>query len=424
MNISEDTTSSKEGLFKSTSKSKRWIIPLVLVLLLCCLALSLGLGLGLRSDDASELSLGERRKRASDILTRVPLIDGHNDLPYQFRMRVKNKVWSVDLKTGWPEVHTDIPRIRQGQLGAQFWVAYRSCDAQYKDAVRAGLDQVDVIKKYVSRYPDTFRFVTTAQGIEDAFKDNLVGSLIGLEGGHMIDSSMGNLRMFYELGVRYMTLTHNCNTPWAENWLGDVFNQTYGIKGLTDFGEMVVKEMNRIGMMVDLSHVSAQTMRDALRVTRAPVIYSHSSAYHVCNHNRNVRDSVLEIVKENKGVVMVNFYNDYVTCSPNATLNDVADHIDYIKDLIGADYVGIGGDYDGVRRTPVGLEDVSKYPDLFAELLRRRWSVEDLEKLAGKNLLRVFKEVEKVRDSLASEPPNEQLINNSTWINSTCRTSF
>ncbi|RUS83115.1 hypothetical protein EGW08_009147 [Elysia chlorotica] len=210
----------------------------------------------------------------------------------------------------------------------------------------------------------------------------------------------------------------------AENWMEDNSNSTDGVQGLTDFGEMVVKEMNRLGMMVDLSHVSVQTMKDALRVTRAPVIYSHSSAYKLCEHNRNVRDSVMQIVKENKGVIMVNFYNDYVTCSPNATLDDVADHIDYIKEKIGADYVGIGGDYDGVTRTPVGLEDVSKYPDLFAELLRRKWSEADLEKLAGKNLLRVFREVEKVRDSLISEPPNEHTISRSTWVNSTCRTSF
>ncbi|GFS16924.1 dipeptidase [Elysia marginata] len=396
MDMMEDATGSREGFFGAKSKSKRWILLLVLVLLVCCVALSIGLGLGLRSSDSSKLRLAERKKRASDILARVPLIDGHNDLPYQFRARVQNKVWSVNLKAGWPEVHSDIPRILQGQVGAQFWVAYTSCDFQYKDAVRAALDQVDVIKKYVARYPHTFRFVTTAQGIEDAFKDGLVGSLMGLEGGHMIDSSMGNLRMFYELGIRYMTLTHNCNTPWAENWREDDMNNTGGIKGLTGFGEMIVKEMNRIGMMVDLSHVSIQTMKDALRVTRAPVIYSHSSAYTLCNHSRNVHDSVLHQVKENKGVVMVNFYNDYVTCSPNATLDNVADHIDYIKNLIGADSVGIGGDYDGVGRLPVGLEDVSKYPNLFAELIRRNWTEADLEKLAGKNLLRVFREVEKV----------------------------
>lgn len=424
MNVEEDTSSSRQGLFSSKSYSKRWIYLLVFVLLVSCVALSLGLGLGLRSDNESELSLRERKKRASDILDRVPLIDGHNDLPFQYRHLVENKVWSVDLNQGWSDVQTDIPRIREGKLGAQFWVAYIGCSFQNKGAVRAGLDQVDVIKKFVARYPDTFRFVTTPQGIEDAFKDGLVGSLIGLEGGHMIDSSMGNLRMFYELGVRYMTLTHNCDTPWAENWKGDNGNNTDGIKGLTEFGEMIVKEMNRLGMMVDLSHVSAQTMKDAMRVSRAPIIFSHSSAFHLCNHNRNVRDSVLQMLKQNKGVIMVNFYNYFVTCTENATLEDVADHIDYIKNLTGVDYVGIGGDYDGVDRVPVGLEDVSKYPNLFAELLSRKWSVEDLEKLAGKNLLRVFREVEKVRDSLVSEPPNEELIHNSTWVNSTCRAGF
>jgi membrane dipeptidase len=239
-----------------------------------------------------------------------------------------------------------------------------SCDAQYKDIVRACLDQVDVIRRMIDKYSWAFKLVTTADGIMEAFNEGKIGSMIGVEGGHCIDSSIATLRMFYNLGARYMTITHNCDTPWADTNSQD----ESGPVGLSDFGVTVIDEMNRLGMIVDLSHVSAATMREVLQVSRAPVIFSHSSAYGLCPSNRNVPDDVLQLIKEKNGLVMVNFYPNFVTCSNNATTSDVADHIDYIRNLIGPEYVGIGADYDGINRVPVGLEDTSKYPNLFQEL--------------------------------------------------------
>jgi len=233
--------------------------------------------------------------------------------------------------------------------------------------------------------------------IQNAFENGKIASLIGVEGGHSIDSSMGVLRMFYELGVRYLTLTHTCNTPWAG---ASPFNENPENSGLTDFGKALVVEMNRLGMLVDLSHTSSQTMKDALAVAKAPVIFSHSSAFALCNNTRNVPDDVLKLVKENGGIVMITFVPVFVSCSENATLSQVADHIDYIQKLIGIDHVGIGGDFNGIRKTPVGLEDVSKYPFLLDELVKRGWTQEMLEKLIGQNFLKVFAAVEETRDKM------------------------
>ncbi|KRT85016.1 hypothetical protein AMK59_1036, partial [Oryctes borbonicus] len=241
-----------------------------------------------------------------------------------------------------------------------------------------------------------FFYFSYYSGIMDAFDNGKIGSLIGVEGGHSMDSRLGILRMFYDMGVRYMTLTHSCNTPWADNSYVD---DNVPILNLTDYGEMVVKEMNRLGMLVDLSHVSHAVMNRAIEVSRAPVIFSHSSAYSVFRHNRNVPDDTLDLVKENEGVVMVNFYSGFITNSPEASIADVAAHINHIARRIGPDYVGIGGDYDGVDEMPTGLEDVSKYPDLIDYLQNEDpefWTDDNLKKLAGLNLIRVFKKAELV----------------------------
>ncbi|XP_052806073.1 dipeptidase 1-like [Mya arenaria] len=372
--------------------------------------------------------------RARCVLQSYPLIDGHNDLAELYLAYANDSVNTVDLTSDlrltWDKVlaQTDIPRLKQGLLGAQFWSCWVTCHSQYVDAVRLTLEQLDTIKRFIKKYPDTFQYADTAQGVIDAFDAGKIGSIIGLEGGHSIDSSLATLRMYYDLGVRYMTVTHSCNTPWADNWHVDEpgYNGTV-LGGLTDFGKQVILEMNRLGIIVDLSHVSKSTMLAALEVSRAPIIFSHSSAFRLCNHHRNVQDDVLVKTKEKDGVVMVNFYTPFVVCPPNnkptQELTDVADHIDYIKNLIGVDHVGIGADYDGAESFPVGLEDVSKYPDLFAELVKRGWSDIDLQKLAGRNVLRVFREVEKVRDSLREMLPVEGRLPWTDLVDTKCRTS-
>lgn len=361
--------------------------------------------------------------KGSDALTTAPLIDGHNDLPYNLYTKLNNNLtafrFAEDLRddevwgrTGCSSCYTDLPRLTEGKVSGQFWVAYTACDSQYKDAVQLTLRQIDVIKRLVARYPDRLQLVSRAGDIEPTWRNGKIASMIGVEGGHSLDSSLAVLRLFYELGVRYVTLTHTCNTPWADASTvddGSVYN-------LTEFGEVVVREMNRLGMLVDLSHVSHNVMREVLAVARAPVIFSHSSAFSICRHYRNVPDDVLQLVKRNNGIVMVNFYTNFVNCnsSRNATMQDVIDHINYIRNLIGVDHVGIGADYDGVNAVPEGLDDVSKYPALFDRLYEDetepRWTKEDLEKLAGRNFIRVFHAVEAVRDSLANELPYENVI--------------
>ena len=376
-------------------------------------------------------------EHAKALHAKVPLIDGHNDLPWQIRRKANRDVWAMDLAEPQPNVHTDIPRLREGMVGGQFWSVYVPVSMQGKEATRATLEQIDIVYQMIARYPDTFQLATTADEVEAAFAAGKIGSMIGIEGGHSIDSSLGALRMFYRLGVRYMTLTHGRNIPWA-----DSATDTVGVDGLTKFGEEVIREMNRLGMLADLSHVSPAAMRDVLEVTEAPVIFSHSSAFAVCGHVRNVPDDVLVQLAENGGVVMVTFVPGYISeetrlhgvkrneererlesmpgstdesvadgiaawneanPTPPATLAQLADHIDHVRQVIGIDYIGIGGDYDGISTVIVGLEDVSTYPDLTAELIRRGYSDEDIMKILGHNVLRVMREAEAVAARLQQE---------------------
>ncbi|XP_030154760.1 dipeptidase 1 isoform X1 [Lynx canadensis] len=346
------------------------------------------------------------RDEAERIMRGTPVIDGHNDLPWRLLTMFNNQLQSERANlTSLANTHTNIPKLRAGFVGGQFWSAYTPCDTQNKDAVKRTLEQIDVIQRMCQMYPETFVCVTNSAGIRQAFREGRVASLVGVEGGHSIDSSLGVLRTLHRLGMRYLTLTHSCNTPWADNWLVDTGEDKAESQGLSRFGESVVKEMNRLGVIIDLAHVSVATMKAALRLSTAPVIFSHSSAYSLCQHRRNVPDDVLRLVNQTGSLVMVNFYNDYVSCRQEATLSQVADHLDHIKKVAGAGAVGFGGDFDGVSRLPVGLEDVSKYPDLVAELLRRRWTEAEVRGALANNLLRVFEAVEQVRRGRCTRPP-------------------
>ena len=375
----------------------------------------------------SDLAAQDYRAQAMRLLKTVPLIDGHNDIPDAIRER--GGLDSVDFAASQPRLMTDIPRLLAGGVGGQFWAAYvpvTTIHGGEHPAVYA-LEQIDLVHRLCRKYPQTFAEATTAAAVERNFKAGKISCLIGIEGGHAIENSLGALRMFSRLGVRYMTLTHWETIDWA-----DAATDSAKHNGLTPFGEDVVREMNRVGMLVDLAHVSDATMVDAIRVSRAPVLFSHSSARALCDHVRNVPDSILRMVKANGGVVMVNFYptfvseavrayGDSVTArsralraagvdsaaiadsvkgwdarAPKATLSQVADHIAHVRDVAGVDHVGVGSDFDGITTTPDGLEDVSKFPDLIAELLRRGWTAQDIRKLAGLNLLRVMSEEERV----------------------------
>ncbi|XP_035538326.1 dipeptidase 1 [Morone saxatilis] len=374
------------------------------------------------SSCAASLAEDPYMTRALQLMSETPLIDGHNDLPWQLRKQFNNELNKVDLNT-LETTHTNIPKIKDGRLGAQFWSAYVPCETQYKDAVRQTLEQIDVVHRMCQKYPETFMFATSSQDIMEAFAMNKTASLIGVEGGHSLDSSLGTLRTMYHLGVRYLTLTHSCNTPWADNWLVDTGSEPSQHNGLSLFGKQLIVEMNRLGMLIDLAHVTVKVMNQVLDMSKAPVIFSHSSAYSVCPHKRNVPDDVLKRVNQTRGIVMVNFYNDYVTCSKTAKLSDVADHFDHIKKVAGAGIIGFGGDYDGVTRLPEGLEDVSKVPKVVAELLRRGWTDEEVKAALGNNLLRVLREAETVRDSLNGKNPDDVPIP-SDEVKNTCRTSY
>jgi membrane dipeptidase len=373
---------------------------------------------------------------ARALLRSTPLIDGHNDLPWEIRRAGGHPmdVAAYDLRSRSPK-HTDLDRLKQGQVAAQFWSIY--IDGEMKDSgyARVQLEQFDIARRMIARYPDRLTAALTADDIERAFKRHRVASLLGMEGGHAIENSLGVLRSYYALGARYMTLTHNVTLDWADAALDSA---RHG--GLTEFGKEVVREMNRLGMLVDLSHVSPATMSDALDVTEAPVIFSHSASRALVDHPRNVPDSILARLPKNGGVVMVTFVPSFVSNEfkqweasgdstlkqlhampdsaeaqrqweewkgahppPAATLAQVADHIEHVRQVAGVDHVGIGSDSDGVDYTPVGLEDVSKFPELFAELIRRGWSDADLKKLAGQNLLRVLRQAEATAAKLQGE---------------------
>ncbi len=367
-------------------------------------------------------------ERAKKLLRSTPLIDGHNDLPWEIRQRKEapKDVAAYDLRTRTPG-HTDLGRLAEGQVGAQFWSIYIPGEIKDSGYAKVQLEQFDIAHRIIARYPDRLTLALSAKDIEDSFKRGRIGSLLGMEGGHAIENSLGALRSYYGLGARYMTLTHNVTLDWADAALDSARNN-----GLSEFGREVVREMNRLGMLVDLSHVSPATMSDVLDITEAPVIFSHSSAKALTDHGRNVPDSILKRLSRNGGVVMVTFVPAFVSTEvaawearakeqtdaikeavsdtaeqkrrveewkathpqPKATLQQVADHIEHVRKVAGSDHVGIGSDFDGIDTVPVGLEDVSTFPDLFAELIRRGWSDGDLRKLAGQNMLRALRSTE------------------------------
>jgi membrane dipeptidase len=364
--------------------------------------------------------------RVAALLRSQPVIDGHNDLLWEARRRVGYDFDRLDVAGDCP-THTDLPRLRRGGVGGQFWSVFVPASLAGDDAVSATLEQVDAGHQLVARYAGELAFARTPEEVERAWKDGRIASMLGAEGGHSINSSLATLRMLHVLGVRYMTLTHNSNVPWADSATDEP-----AVGGLTRFGVEVVREMNRIGMLVDLSHVSPDTMRDALAATEVPVVFSHSSARAVCDSPRNVPDDVLETLRANNGVCMVTFVPMFVNPdaaawlaeltssaagqgitpadadeysaftdewraknpTPKATLEDVVRHVEHVREVAGVDHVGLGGDYDGTSTLPEGLEDVSGYPRLLAALAERGWSDADLGKLTSGNVLRVWRDAE------------------------------
>jgi len=382
---------------------------------------------------------------AADLLARARalhkqaiLIDGHNDYPWALREHDPARdLDKLDIRNPQPSIMTDIPRLKEGGIGGQFWSVYVPVEMQGQKAVTATLEQIDIVHRMVRKYPDTFELALTADDVERIHGQGKIASMIGLEGGHSIDNSLANLRMFSRLGARYLTLTHTSNTPWA-----DSATDTPKFGGLSPFGEEVIKEMNWLGMLVDLSHVSPDTMEDAIRVSQAPVIFSHSDARALNDHPRNVPDNILQLLPKNGGVIMVTFVpgfaspkvnawntrqtaeqdrlkaafpNDAAAAragvdawtaanpAPRATIADVADHVDHIRKIAGIDHIGIGGDFDGITQTVQDLDNVSTYPRLTAELLRRGYSDADIKKILGQNILRVMRAAEKVSKRLQAE---------------------
>jgi membrane dipeptidase len=392
---------------------------------IAALALML-LGLASQSTFADE-PIPPISERARKIHASGMLFDGHNDLPWRLRAAGDMGLDSIDLTKRSDSGHTDIPRLREGGLKAQFWSVY--IPSEHLNPARTVLEQIDLVHRMVDRYPDDFAMAYSADDVERIVKAGKIASLIGMEGGVAIEDDLAMLRIYARLGARYMTLTHNTTLSWADAATGEAKHD-----GLTPFGERVVREMNRVGMLVDISHVSPATMADAIRVSKAPVIASHSSARAISPHPRNVPDEILKELPRNGGVIMVNFYPGFIVPEagkqwqdvrdlraknpdrveqrkamaeyrkahpvPKATVQTVADHIDHIVKVAGIDHVGIGSDYDGIESVPVGLEDVSTYPRLTDELLRRNYSEGDIHKILGGNVLRAFRKAGEVATML------------------------
>ncbi|TLQ45528.1 dipeptidase [Streptomyces marianii] len=387
---------------------------------------------------------------ARSLLTSFPVVDGHNDLPWALREQVRYDLDRRDIATDQTgSLHTDIPRLRAGGVGAQFWSVYVRSDMAGDEAVSATLEQIDVVDRLLARYPADLARALTADDMEAAREEGRIASLMGAEGGHSINNSLATLRALHTLGVRYMTLTHNDNNDWADSATDE---PRFG--GLSAFGHEVVREMNRTGMLVDLSHVAPATMRNALDTSVAPVVFSHSSARAVCDHPRNIPDDVLERLPANGGVAMATFVPKFVLQEavawtrgadenmrehglhpldtteagmkvqrayeaahprPMATAATVADHLDHMREVAGVDHIGIGGDYDGTAFTPAGLEDVAGYPNLIAELLRRGWSRPDLAKLTWQNAVRALRDAESVaRDLQSRRAPSNATLRSTT----------
>ena len=412
-------------------------------LAILALASTLSIGSASAATQAADAALSARVER---LLAAHPIIDGHNDLPEQLRERYGLKLDNIDLRVDTARLArpahmpadtvplmTDLPRLKSGHVGGQFWSVWIDAKMTGPAAVVMTMEQIDLVKRMAQRYPERLAMAYSADDIERQFKAGKVASLIGIEGGHQVDHSLAMLRQMYDLGARYMTLTHSSNTPWADSATDNPLHH-----GLTPFGKAMVHEMNRVGMMVDLSHVSAGTARDALAVSQAPVLFSHSGARAVADHPRNLSDATLAMVAANRGVVMVNFYSAYVSGElarwladqaaetarfnappyaglyigqperaraamaqwqaqhpmPPVTVAMVANHVEHIRKVCGVDCVGIGSDFDGIDLAPAGLDGVDKYPALFVELARRGWGDGDLAKLANGNVLRVMRGAE------------------------------
>lgn len=408
---------------------------------------------GMEEDTTPSVETDPALQAALAALEVAPVFDGHNDVPIQLRARFDNQINDFDFSDtsgtaqSHPQgrmMHTDLARLAEGRVGAQFWSVYVSPSLPEPEAVQMTVEQIDVTKRLIDRYPDRLALALTADDVENAFRSGRVASMLGMEGGHSIGSSLAVLRQMYALGARYMTLTHSTNTPWADSATDE---PEHG--GLSEFGKDVVREMNRIGMLVDLSHVSEDAMMDALDVAKAPVIFSHSGARAINGHSRNVPDSVLARLPENGGIVMVVALPGYINDdqrqwyanreaelarqeslyrgqpdvveramaewdaenpTPDATIGDMADHIDHIREVAGVEYIGIGGDFDGMPTGPVGFEDVSGYPQLFAELARRGYSQVEMELIASRNAVRVLREAERYAAQVSDEDPIETRI--------------